>query len=359
MAVMFEDKSISQEAWAIASHLAPLPALCSTNWSFYFEKPTLVETNTKAVWWVTDKNVDYSRWCLEGGSAVCQQLLEDGLQVCCYHQGQRYQLKTTRFKKLLSPEKVAAFLLHDYDLHDAVALAMASCGETWPDELAKFPSLQGVTTSEKPFATCPNALGLYPVVPSSDWIAKLLALGVRTLQLRCKHPDPGVVREEVTKAVQLAKAYDAPNDPVRLFINDHWQLAIELGAYGVHLGQEDLQTAILEIIQEAGLRLGVSTHGYVEMLRAHALKPSYIAMGAIYATPTKSMPTLPQGVIKLGQYVKLMESHYPLVAIGGISLVEMPLVKQSGVKSIAVVRAVTEAEDLTQAVKQLQQVVEG
>ncbi|WP_373280220.1 thiamine phosphate synthase [Leeia oryzae] len=213
--------------------------------------------------------------------------------------------------------------------------------------------------SNQAFAPCPTALGVYPVVPTADWIGKLLALGIRTVQLRCKHPDAAVVEAEVKQAVAIARTYDRPDDPVRLFINDHWEIAVACGAYGVHLGQEDLQDASLDVIRAAGLRLGVSTHGYFEMLRAHAIRPSYIAMGAVFATPTKQMPTQPQGVTKLQHYVDLMRSHYPLVAIGGISLAEMPMVQQSGVGSIAVVRAVTEATDLPAAVAALQAAMQG
>ena len=76
----------------------------------------------------------------------------------------------------------------------------------------------------------------------------------------------------------------------RLFVNDHWQAAIDYraanggehsGIYGIHLGQEDLDDADLDAIRASGLRLGVSTHGYAEMLRVAAIRPSYLALGAI------------------------------------------------------------------------------
>jgi hydroxymethylpyrimidine kinase/phosphomethylpyrimidine kinase/thiamine-phosphate diphosphorylase len=51
------------------------------------------------------------------------------------------------------------------------------------------------------------------------------------------------------------------------------------------------------------------------MLCAHACKPSYIALGAIYPTTTKALPTAPQGIRRLEHYVRLMSRHYPLVAI--------------------------------------------
>ena len=138
-----------------------------------------------------------------------------------------------------------------------------------------------------------------------------------------------------------------------LFINDHWEAAIEAGAYGVHLGQEDMQDAPLERIRASGLRLGLSSHGYVEMLRAAQHEPSYIALGAVFPTTLKRMETAPQGLGRLNKYARLMR-HRSLVAIGGIDLAAMPSVLQSGVGSVAVVRAITGAEDVAASVRQLQ-----
>jgi thiamine-phosphate pyrophosphorylase len=133
----------------------------------------------------------------------------------------------------------------------------------------------------------------------------------------------------------------------RLFINDHWQLAIEAGAYGVHLGQEDLQAmkpASLKAIKDAGLRLGLSTHGYAEMVIADQHSPSYIAMGAVFPTTLKQMATAPQGTGRLAVYARLLRD-YPRVAIGGIDKASLPAVLASGVDSVGVVRALTGAAD--------------
>ncbi len=66
-------------------------------------------------------------------------------------------------------------------------------------------------------------------------------------------------------------------------------------AYGVHLGQEDLATTDLNTIREAGLRLGVSTHDDMEIDVALVARPSYIALGHVFPTQTKQMPSAPQG----------------------------------------------------------------
>ncbi|MEA5101924.1 MULTISPECIES: thiamine phosphate synthase [unclassified Pantoea] len=201
-------------------------------------------------------------------------------------------------------------------------------------------------------ATAPK-LGLYPVVDSVEWIARLLEAGVRTIQLRIKDCEDHEVEDAVREAIALGKQYRA-----RLFINDYWRLAIKYHAYGVHLGQEDLDVADLAAIREAGLRLGLSTHDDAELDRALALRPSYIALGHIYPTQTKDMPSAPQGVVELKRHLTRLQDM-PTVAIGGISLARVPEVLATGVGSIAVVSAITHAADWRAATQQLLSLVEN
>lgn len=190
------------------------------------------------------------------------------------------------------------------------------------------------------FEACTHLpLGLYPVVDSVDWVERLLKLGVKTVQIRIKHLAGDLLKQALTKAVALGNQYDA-----QVFINDYWQLAIELDAYGVHLGQEDMDDANLLAIQNAGLRLGISTHGHYELLKMHQLKPSYLAIGAIFPTKTKNMTGQIQGLTALKQLLPLLEGT-PVTAIGGISIERAEHVLATGIKSIAVVTAITEAEN--------------
>ena len=240
--------------------------------------------------------------------------------------------------------------------HDAQCVAQAWAAQTqrtgsfdpaaWPEEPADF----GLSTepSASAFPNCPQALGLYAVLPDAAWVARMVALGVPTVQLRFKSDDAAAVQREVQASVKAVQGSQS-----LLFINDHWEAAIEAGAYGVHLGQEDMQDAPLERIRASGLRLGLSSHGYVEMLRAAQHEPSYIALGAVFPTTLKRMETAPQGLGRLNKYARLMR-HRSLVAIGGIDLAAMPSVLQSGVGSVAVVRAITGAEDVAASVRQLQ-----
>ena len=247
--------------------------------------------------------------------------------------------------------------------HDAQCVAQAWRSQTlrtgtfsvtdWPCHAPDF----GIEPSPKhnananAFPACPKNLGLYAVLPDAAWVKRMAHAGVPTLQLRFKSEDPQAIRQEVRAAVQAVHG-----TPALLFINDHWQIAIEEGAYGVHLGQEDMSEAPLEQIRSAGLRLGLSTHGYAEMLRAEAANPSYLALGAVFPTTLKRMQTAPQGTGRLNAYAQLMQ-HLPLVAIGGIDESRIQLVMQSGVGSIAMVRAITGASDPEGAAQALQKLI--
>jgi hydroxymethylpyrimidine kinase / phosphomethylpyrimidine kinase / thiamine-phosphate diphosphorylase len=215
--------------------------------------------------------------------------------------------------------------------------------------LSAFPTLE-LSNNEK--------LGLYPVVDSVVWIDRLLKVDVKIIQLRIKLPDNksvkelSFVEEKISQAIKLCKGYP----DTRLFINDHWQLAIKHGAYGVHIGQEDIKNADLVAIQQAGLRLGISTHGCYEFLLAQQVKPSYLAIGAIFPTKTKNMSGQIQGLKNLALTLNLA-GDIPVVAIGGISLARTPKVWDTGVRSIAVVTAITEAEEPEEVAKQFKEII--
>ena len=195
-------------------------------------------------------------------------------------------------------------------------------------------------------------LGLYAVVDSAEWVERVLAAGVRTVQLRIKDAPPARLAEAIRRSVAAARAVAA-----QLFINDHWVQAIEHGAYGVHLGQEDLDLADLGAIRAAGLRLGLSTHSYVEVARAYAAAPSYIACGPIHATRLKRMPWLPQGNDNLAHWCALLD--VPVVAIGGIDAERAREAARCGAAGIAVVSAITGAREPEAAIAALQAAIDA
>ena len=207
--------------------------------------------------------------------------------------------------------------------------------------------LAEIVPPNAPFAPTEFKLGLYVIVDSYEWIERLSHDGVKTLQIRIKDRSPEQAEEEIARCIALAKQHQ-----VRLFVDDFWQLATKYQAYGVHLGQEDLLTADLNAIQQAGLRLGVSTHNREEIELVLPLRPSYIALGHIFPTQSKIMPSAPQGIANLAAQVKDL-GDIPTVAIGGITASHFADVLATGVGSIAVISAVTQAEDWQSAVKNL------
>lgn len=276
---------------------------------------------------------------------------------------------------------VIALLSLDFPLEDALTFArgkMHVSRETWPSEYDDFPlpvlehERLGISVGwnvgseiDQFSPVDETKLGLYPVVDSFDWVATLLELGIKTIQLRIKDPDTPDLEQQIIDAIELGRQHHA-----QVFINDHWQLAIKHRAYGVHLGQEDLEVSNISQLLRADIRLGLSTHGYYELLRIVQLKPSYIALGHIFPTTTKQMPSKPQGLVRLALYQTLINSipnvshanatqnfGYPTVAIGGIDLSNAASVWRCGVTSLAVVRAITLADSPQEVIGQFEQIM--
>jgi hydroxymethylpyrimidine kinase / phosphomethylpyrimidine kinase / thiamine-phosphate diphosphorylase len=257
-------------------------------------------------------------------------------------------------KQVLSSLLMLALSL-GYDIKDAIIIAKMCenkiirtkmdehllTDSNWPEEEIDLPYLARDPLYQPPpqFKDCGREpLGLYPIVDSIHWLKKLLPLGVKTIQLRIKDKEGVALENEIKESVVLADNYGT-----RLFINDYWEAAIRYHAYGVHLGQEDLEYADIESIRKAGLRLGISTHCYYEVARAHALAPSYLACGPLYPTTSKILSCLPQGISKLKRWCRTLT--YPLVAIGGITMERLPEVMSTGVNGIAMISLITQAAD--------------
>ncbi len=164
------------------------------------------------------------------------------------------------------------------------------------------------------FKNCGDTpLGIYPLVDRASKLKTLYELGITTAQLRVKDLKGEALEDEVVNAIKISEEYNA-----RLFINDYWELAIKHKAYGIHLGQEDLETANLEAIHQVDIRLGVSTHTTKEIEMALEIEPSYLAIGPIFETTSKKVNYETVGVKELTNWSKKLS--YPVVAIGGINL---------------------------------------
>jgi thiamine-phosphate pyrophosphorylase len=179
---------------------------------------------------------------------------------------------------------------------------------------------------------------VYVIVDSAAWVARLLPLGVRLLQLRIKQQPPDMVRAEVRAALALCAAAGA-----QLIVNDYWQIALDEGCDFVHLGQGDLASADLAALRRAGVRLGISTHDDGELERALAAAPDYVALGPIYPTLLKVMPWRPQGLTRIGEWKRRIGA-LPLVAIGGLTLERLVGVFAAGADVAAVITDIVRHE---------------
>ena len=165
------------------------------------------------------------------------------------------------------------------------------------------------------FPKCDDTpLGIYPVVDRAYKLKLLYELGITTAQLRTKEKFTGqALEDEVIEAIQISEAYNA-----RFFLNDFWELGIKHNAYGIHLGQEDIQEADVQAILDAGIRLGISTHTPKEIDIALEFEPSYLAIGPVYEPISKKLIYDPVGIEDLKRWAKNVK--YPIVAIGGITI---------------------------------------
>lgn len=171
----------------------------------------------------------------------------------------------------------------------------------------------------------------YPIVPDVSWMARIVPLGVRTVQLRLKDASEAEVRAQVKDSLAIARRHGC-----QLIINDYWQAAIEEGADYVHLGQEDLAAADMKAIRAAGLRVGISTHDDAELESALAVNPDYVALGPIYETKLKAMKWAPQGLERITKWRQRI-GNLTLVAIGGITPDLANGVLAAGASSVAVI----------------------
>ncbi len=222
----------------------------------------------------------------------------------------------------------------------AAVYAWPECSEDFP-WISEGGSLPGAGAA---FPDCgPEPLGLYPLVETAEWAGKLMRLGVSAIQLRVKNQRPDDVEAEIRQAVALSRETGC-----RLFVNDYWRAAIRYGAYGVHLGQNDLAGADIPAIRSAGLRLGTSTHSFFELAHALAWRPSYVAMGTVFPSPSKPELTSHLGVDNLKKMLRL--AGIPVVAIGGLHVENAGPVVQAGVSGVAVISDIRDASDVQERV---------
>jgi thiamine-phosphate pyrophosphorylase len=176
-------------------------------------------------------------------------------------------------------------------------------------------------------------------------VAAALAGGVRLVQLR----DKRATRRELFAKAERLRALTAEHGAL-LIINDHVDIALAVGADGVHLGQSDFPVPAARRLLPEQL-IGASTHSLADALRAQAEDADYVNLGPIFPTATKEHLTHFLGPVAIAQIAPHL--HIPFTVMGGIKLSNIDQVVAAGARLVAVVTAVTQAADPTAAARAL------
>lgn len=186
---------------------------------------------------------------------------------------------------------------------------------------------------------------LYPIIDSSlpenrivSYAEALAGAGVQLIQLRLKGASSAAV---CAHAHALLAAISSRG--VRLIVNDRPDIASITEAGGVHVGQDDLPVEAARKICGPDRWVGVSTHNLEQLREANSTSADYIAVGPIFPTATKGNPDPVVGVEFIRAARRITEK--PLVAIGGITIERSEEVFRAGADSVAVIRALTLADD--------------
>lgn len=183
--------------------------------------------------------------------------------------------------------------------------------------------------------------------PPLEVLEEALIGGITLFQLREKGENAltGEALVEFAKQCQsLCRKYKVP-----FIVNDDFELAVQLDADGVHVGQSDLNATVIRP-QFKGKILGVSVHNLEEMQNAIQAGVDYVGIGPVYATSSKSDATAPTGT----SMIKLASEHFPsmpIVAIGGLQPEHTAEVIQAGAAGLSIISAIASAKDATEATK--------
>ena len=164
-------------------------------------------------------------------------------------------------------------------------------------------------------------------------VARLIEGGASLIQLRDKHAAPKEFYRQAAAALQVARDRNA-----RLIINDRVDIALALGADGVHLGQTDLPVEAARSLLGKDAIIGFSTHNAEQAKRATAMPVDYVAFGPIFPTSTKQDPDPVAGLLALKE-VRAIVGSLPLVAIGGITHGNALEALKAGADAVAVISA--------------------
>lgn len=194
---------------------------------------------------------------------------------------------------------------------------------------------------------CILDLGYTPEDRAEEVTASLLAGGADILQLRAKGKDLATIERVARKLRPLCREAGVP-----FILNDFPELAAELDADGVHIGQDDGPLAAARAIVGPGKIIGRSTHSLDQARAAFAEGFDYIGFGPLFPTPTKAgRPAI--GLQDVATMEKDVGSQIPAFCIGGITPQTLQEVISSGARRVVVVSALLQAEDVSKATSDL------
>jgi thiamine-phosphate pyrophosphorylase len=179
----------------------------------------------------------------------------------------------------------------------------------------------------------------------SDVLRAAIAGGVDIVQLR----DKRLSDEELTEVVSTARTICEQMGSL-LIVNDRPTVAVEAGADGVHVGQEDMPVVQVRELVGPDMLIGLSTHSLHELTAADPELVDYIGVGPVHATPTK--PGRPAAGLELVGHAAA-HAQMPVFAIGGIDDRSLPEAIHAGARRVAVVRAIANAADPERAARAL------
>jgi thiamine-phosphate pyrophosphorylase len=188
--------------------------------------------------------------------------------------------------------------------------------------------------------------GFYGVVEDAELARRLIDAGACAIQVRMKRASTRELMA-VARAVREVTAGRVP-----FFVNDRLDVALAVGADGVHLGQDDLPLEAARRVAGGRLMIGFSTHNLAQALAAATGGADYLGFGPVYATSTKEHPDPVQGVAALAEITRAV-APLPVVAIGGVTPARARELAAAGAAAACAISSVNGAGDVEAAAREI------